>query len=147
MNTTGNLKMESQASSEIQKLDQAFFPHPWTSEQWLAFNPEHIRLMGWYAESKLIGFCLFSIVAGDNVAHLLKILVAPTLRSQGVATQFWSAIVKTLKFENVERVYLEVEAGNLAALAFYHKHGFKLLRRNKAYYSNGEDALVMELML
>ena len=43
--------------------------------------------------------------------------------------------------------YLDVREGNQPALALYRKVGFTLDGRRRAYYANGEDALMMSLLL
>lgn len=147
MNTTGKLALELFSSADVHKLDKAYFPHPWTTEQWLGLKPDQNILFTWRTQNSLIGYSLFGISTGDDVAHLFKILIAPSFREQGNAVLFWSAIVHALKIKKLSRVYLEVEASNQRAIFFYEMAGFKLLRRNKGYYSNGEDALMMELTL
>ncbi len=39
---------------------------------------------------------------------------------------------------------LETAVDNLAALAFYKRHGYSVVRTWPRYYSNGVDALVMK---
>lgn len=147
MNITGKLATEPFTTVDVLKLDEALFPHPWTFDQWNELKPDQNILFTWRTQNTLIGYCLFGISPGDDVAHLFKILISPTFRQQGNAVLFWSAIVHALKIKKLSRVYLEVEASNQRAILFYEKAGFRLLRRNKGYYSNGEDALMMELTL
>ncbi len=147
MNTTGKLGVEPFTTPDVLRLDQAFFPHPWSSEQWSELKPGQNILFTWRTQNTLIGYCLFGISSGDDVAHLFKILIDPVHRQQRNAVLFWSAIVHALKIKKLSRVYLEVEASNQRAILFYEMAGFKLLRRNKGHYSNGEDALMMELTL
>lgn len=41
---------------------------------------------------------------------------------------------------------MEVRAGNAAAIAMYQQHlGFATVGRRRAYYADGEDALLMAL--
>ena len=147
MNTTGKLAVEPVTTPDVLALDQAAFPHPWTSEQWSELKADQNILFTWRTQNTLIGYCLFGTNPGDDVAHLFKILIDPAHRQQGNAVLFWSAIVHALKIKKLSRVYLEVEVSNQRAILFYEMAGFKLLRRNKGYYSNGEDALMMELTL
>lgn len=146
MNITGNVSLES-LSPELIKLDQTFFPTPWTTKQWEELNLSTHTILGWRKEGRLTGFALLWTMEGDDTAHLLKILLLNDSRGTGESTFFWSAIVDTLKTKGFGSVYLEVEAQNLRAKAFYEKVGFKVLRKIKAYYSSGEDALTMSLTL
>ncbi len=147
MNTTGKLGLEPFLTPDVVKLDQAHFPHPWTTDQWGGLDPDQNILFTWRIQNALVGYCLFGLPPGDNVAHLFKILIDPAHRGRGNAVLFWWAMVHAMKIKKLSRIYLEVESNNIKAILFYEKAGFKLLRYNKGYYSNGEDALMMELTL
>jgi [ribosomal protein S18]-alanine N-acetyltransferase len=147
MNTTGNFQRESSPSDEVIELDQKFFPHPWTREQWSEMNPDQNHILTWRLKNELIGYGLFHFLSGDDTAHLLKILIVPDHRGSGETKKFWDTLKVYLKNAGQKSIYLEVGANNVRAIHFYEKCGFKLLRRNKAYYSNGEDALAMSMTL
>lgn len=146
MNTTGKI-FEEKVSSEVIKLDQTFFPTPWTTKQWEELDPLTHTLFTWRAGEELKGFALFWTTQYDDTAHLLKILLLNESRGTGAALIFWSYVRDELRRKGFKSVYLEVEAGNIRAKAFYEKVGFKVIRRNKAYYSSGEDALIMTVTL
>jgi ribosomal-protein-alanine N-acetyltransferase len=146
MNTTGNFILTS-PTEELIQLDQNFFPNPWTLDQWRELDPETNSLYGWKHGETLIGFALFGTIKGDETAHLYKILVHPQYRGTFDTSLFWSTILIGLKSQGFSSVYLEVKSSNSGAIRFYNKVGFTQLRRNKAYYSNGEDALIMQLTL
>jgi len=147
MNTTGKLICENLDSLEVQALDEAYFPHPWSVNQWRELNPAHHLLYSWKMEGNVIAYALFGLLPGDDTAHLYKILVLPDYRSTGKALDFWSSMADKLREHLVSRVFLEVEASNISAVRFYEKVGFRTLKKTKAYYSNGEDALMMDLTL
>ncbi|MFP5386311.1 MAG: GNAT family N-acetyltransferase [Bacteriovoracia bacterium] len=146
MNITGNFQLE-EASADVLQLDQDFFPHPWTSAQWEGLNWKTHSLYTWRERSLLVAFALFGTLPGDDAAHLYKILVLPERRGDGTAHKFWNQIARSLKDSGFFSIYLEVEASNDRAIAFYQKAGFTILRRNLGYYSNGEDALMMSATL
>ncbi len=147
MNTTGKLAIEPLTTTDVLELDLAHFPTPWSAEQWHDLNPDQTILFTFRIQKTLIGYSLFGFSPDDDVTHLFKILIDPSFQHQGNAVLFWAQIVSALKLKKLSRVYLEVEASNSRAIHFYEKTGFKLLRHNKGYYSNGEDALMMELSL
>jgi ribosomal-protein-alanine N-acetyltransferase len=43
----------------------------------------------------------------------------------------------------LDAAWLEVRAGNAAAIALYERFGFTTVGRRPGYYADGEDALVM----
>lgn len=147
MNTTGSFKHETTVSPDVVEADQSFFPNPWTNSQWQMLDLSQNVILTWRKENVLVGYALFQIVEGDDTAHLLKILILPNQRGGQSTKDFWLNILSFIKSRKCQSIYLEVEAGNGRAVSFYNRSGFKLLRRNKAYYSNGEDALTMSLTL
>lgn len=147
MNTTGKFQVETTFPDAVIELDQKYFPHPWTPDQWHELNPAQHHLFTWAVENKLVGYALFQYLTDDDTAHLLKILINPDERGSGESQRFWSAIMSFLESRDLQHVYLEVEASNARAIGFYEKCGFAVIRRNKAYYSNGDDALIMTMTL
>ena len=150
MNTTGKLREAGLAGPELNEiilLDHLHFPNPWSEQQWRELNPDQNLILAWRSQDKCQGFALFGAVPGDNTVHLYKILLHPNYRGTGMAHDFWRASCLFLKSKGIISVYLEVEADNNRAISFYEKVGFTLLRKNKGYYSNGQDALIMELTL
>lgn len=150
MNTTGKLREVNLAEpgrEQVILLDHQHFPNPWTEQQWQDLNPDQNLLLEWRPAEHCQGFALFGAVPGDNTVHLYKILLHPDYRGTGMAQDFWKAICLFLQSKGIISVYLEVEANNHRAVSFYEKVGFTLLRKNKGYYSNGQDALIMELTL
>lgn len=146
MNTTGEI-LKFPISEEIIALDHQFFPQPWTLKQWRELKPEHFRLYGHRQEGKLMGFCLFQIVPGDNLAHLLKIITDPQFQGLGITHSFWKYVCQELISTGIERVFLEVESTNSRALQFYQRQGFVFIRRVMQFYSNGDSADIMQLTL
>lgn len=147
MNTTGSFHHEIQIPDDVIRADQSFFPNPWTNNQWLELDLKQHHLLTWRKQNELIGYALFQQVSGDDTAHLLKILIIPEKRGMSFTREFWMSILTFLKGTGTHGIYLEVESNNNRAISFYNKSGFKLLRRIKGYYSNGEDALTMMLTL
>lgn len=146
MNITGKLQL-TEPSDEIIKFDLDFFSPSWTPKQWAELNPKDHKLFSWYQSENLIGFALFRILQDDDVAHLYKIIIHPDFRNKGEAQAFWLAILENLINFSCSSVYLEVNKDNAEAIRFYKKCRFETLREIKRYYSTGEDALVMRLML
>jgi|SRR5690606_23610017 len=140
MSTTGNL-------ATVIEMDQKHFPRPWKERDWLELDWAHHFLKLHSKENKIIGFALFAYVAGDDVAHLLKICVLPEYRGKGEAISFWQELLPELRSRGASSVFLEVEGSNLRAQSFYKKMGFAELRTIKGYYSDGENALVMLMKL
>lgn len=150
MNITGKLLRVQLNDPQFEKvllIDQADFPRPWNRNDWTSLDFRFHHLLIFEGRFDVDGFCLFSIVPGDDSAHLLKICLIKELRGQGKAVQFWSEILRYLEGQSVNSVFLEVESDNSDAIRFYSKVSFNRLRLIKGYYSDGKDALTMSLTL
>ena len=150
MNSIGKLlRVDSQEViiEKVKEIDQKHFPNPWSYSEWMTLNWGHHYLYIFTLEDEILGFALFSIVTGDNVAHLLKICLCPPYRGTEISKGFWISLLNELKQLGMSSVYLEVESTNLRAIKFYKKNNFEQLRVIKSFYSNGGDALTMNLTL
>lgn len=150
MSTSGKLSQHWPSEDEwfvLLHMDQAHFPRPWNLGQWQELNPDHHQLFFWKKGSEYLGFALFGLVPGDETAHLLKICLLPEVRGQSDALSFWKEMTMVLKGRQVTAIFLEVEEKNQRAQSFYKKVGFQHLRTVKAYYSDGENALLMQSTL
>lgn len=101
----------------------------------------YARLLVALTEDGVSGF-LLAWRAADEL-HLTDLGVAAPYRRRGLAR----ALVDALSRENARVVFLEVRASNAPALALYVSLGFTELDRRARYYSNGEDAVVMQRLL
>ena len=92
-----------------------------------------------------IGFLLAWAVADE--LHLMHIATHPDERRKGAAR----ALMRTLVDHAVERrsrlVLLEVRRTNRPAIRLYRSVGFSAIGVRRRYYSDGEDAIEMMLVL
>jgi [ribosomal protein S18]-alanine N-acetyltransferase len=96
--------------------------------------------------SEASGFTLWRKVVGDDLAHLLKIAIAPSLQGQGVGRSLLMGSIELLQ-GSPSRYYLEVEESNLAAISLYHRCGFSQIDRPKGFYTGGCGELAMGINL
>jgi len=137
--------LSSPLLSQVIALDHNFMAYPWSEKQWRDIDEKgHLLFVG--QREHVLAFSLFHLSSAESLAHLLKIVVAPTEQGQ-VSTDFFAMQEEYLRSQGFNRIYLEVSESNLRAQAFYRKLGFKLLHRAKSYYSDGASALMMELSL
>jgi ribosomal-protein-alanine N-acetyltransferase len=148
MNISGKLFRivpEHEDFGRVLDLDQTQFPRPWSRQDWLDLNWDNHLVLGLKLDDQLAGMALFGLVPGDETAHLLKICIEAKLRGTGSSTDFWASCQEFLRLQGVAAVYLEVESTNQRAIGFYRKLGFKTLRTIKGYYSDGTDAMTMQM--
>lgn len=95
------------------------------------------------------GFVLASCFAPE--AEILTIAVSPDHRRHGIGATLLETLCGQLPSRGIKTVFLEVAAGNTAALGLYKRFDFQEVGRRKAYYSRkgapAEDALVMRRAL
>lgn len=120
----------------IDEIECASFSEPW-SENALreALDNAAVRVIVSDDEG-VEGFIIFSMIDGE--AEVYDIAVAPESRKKGVGHALISYMLA-----RAERAFLEVREGNRAAIALYKKCGFEPVAVRRAYYSNGENAVVM----
>jgi [ribosomal protein S18]-alanine N-acetyltransferase len=85
----------------------------------------------------------FIVVHDAPTAHVITIDVAPAARRAGIGSKLLRAAEDCLLGSGSHTVGLETAVDNLAALAFYKRHGYSVIKTWPRYYSNGVDALVM----
>ena len=94
---------------------------------------------------RVVGFAVLAVAA--DVADLHRVAVAPAARRRGLGTRLVEAVVAEAVRRGCDRMLLEVEAGNAAAVALYGRFGFAEIARRPAYYGPGRDALILERAL
>ncbi|MDR2697616.1 MAG: GNAT family N-acetyltransferase [Holophagales bacterium] len=75
-------------------------------------------------------------------AELLRVAVLQTNRRTGIASRLMSESLKRLAANGCSSFRLEVRTSNLPAQKLYESLGWRQMSVRKAYYSDGEDALV-----
>ena len=91
---------------------------------------------------QLVGYAGGWVVDGD--VQILKVGVDPAWRRHGIARELLSRIASDARDLGARTCSLEVRAGNDGAQAFYRALGFESLGTRPRYYSDGEDALIMQ---
>jgi ribosomal-protein-alanine N-acetyltransferase len=82
-----------------------------------------------------------------NVGHIITIDVLPEHRRSGVGSSLLQACESRLQMQCCSSVSLETAVDNTAALSFYKRHGYRVLKTLAHYYSTGVDAFVLSKQL
>jgi ribosomal protein S18 acetylase RimI-like enzyme len=98
-------------------------------------------------KAALLGSCLLIRRADSSAARLYSIAIASAARGRGLGAKLLKKAEALARAEGSESVRLEVAAGNAAAIALYHKLGYREFGRKLAYYEDGQDALRMQKVL
>ncbi len=95
-----------------------------------------------YDGEQLLGYAGGWVV--DGQVQILKVGVDPSQRRRGIARELLARVAADARNLGAATCSLEVRAGNVGAQAFYEALGFRTLGTRPRYYSDGEDALIME---
>ncbi|SHH81038.1 ribosomal protein S18-alanine N-acetyltransferase [Ferrimonas marina] len=134
--------------SELFSLELRAHPYPWSEKTLSSCLGD-----GYWGESlqegeRLLGFYLFQQVL-DEVT-LVNICIDPNRRGQGLGRLLLERAMTKAAQRGVAQAFLEVRAGNLAALGLYRASGWQEDCRRKGYYPAGEqreDAVLMSIAL
>lgn len=145
----------SHLRNELIQLDCEHFPQTWSEELWQQLLCDSgrefylgLKLHSSDNKSLICGFALFFLNTFDHQADLIKILCRPDYRGQGHGSALLEQCqIKLSKEAGISRFDLEVEASNKAALALYHKLGYREMRRIDDYYGAGLEGVAMQKSL
>ena len=96
-------------------------------------------------EDRLAGSLTFWDVAGEG--EIANVAVHPDFWRQGIGRALVKTALEKAAELGMERVMLEVRAGNEPAQTLYRAFGFTEDGRRKGYYANGEDAILMSAIV
>ena len=93
-------------------------------------------------ELQLVGYAGGWVV--DGGVQILKVGVHPAWRRRGIARELLARVATDARDLGAAVCSLEVRASTEGARAFYGALGFRSLGARPRYYSDGEDALILE---
>ncbi len=110
------------------------------------FNKGGLKGLGAYSnKGELVAFITYSVC--DLDAEIQDLLVDKEYRKKKIATKLLDKFFEIIKSQKAQKIFLEVRESNESAINLYIKNGFILINTRKKYYSNGENALVMQKTL
>lgn len=126
-------------------LERRCFSDPWSAEAFgTVLRTPHVHLEVAEENDVLVGYFVGRAVAGEG--EILNLAVAPEARGRGFGAALLEHGLGVLTAAGAQEVFLEVRAGNAAAIALYARRGFRQVGRRARYYSRPvEDALVLRL--
>jgi len=130
--------------ARVVEIARASLPEAWTLE---GFTQELDKssCVGLVAGDPVIGLALGAIVADEM--EVLVLVVDPASRRAGVGATLLGALLDRARARGVVRCFLEVRAGNAAAIALYTREGFVEVGVRRGYYRDGQDARLMASVL
>jgi ribosomal-protein-alanine N-acetyltransferase len=147
--------MESADCREISELHGQRFARRWNDGEFQNLLMQHnvfgfvARQTNAFFSKPLGGFVLSREVAGE--AEILTVAVSEKFARLGLGWRLMQAALREASTRGGETMFLEVEAGNKAAVDLYGKLGFHKVGERPAYYAGPDGtrsaALVMSRVL
>lgn len=120
-------------------IEARSFPHPWPRQSFLD-ELGRARCVVLRRDGRVVGYLVHLLVGGE--AEILVIAVDPEARGRGLGRALLTHLVSPAGGAP-DVVHLEVRRSNAPAIALYRATGFEVVATRRAYYNDGEDALVM----
>ena len=130
----------------VAAIEAELNPQPWSEQLFseeLTLPETSRRWLVALHEGDVVGYAGSMMVAG--VAHLMNIGVTPSHQRTGIAKSLMLAMLGQLRQIGQVAMTLEVRPDNAAAIEMYGKFGFAPEGMRKAYYPDGQDAMIMWL--
>lgn len=139
-------KLRFEDIDTVAEIEKDSYPDPWHKtvfERELGLDFSHFFVGEIF--SKIVAYAeLWHIM---DEAQLTNITVVKNYRGQGLGTEMLKYVISFAKSVKIKKIFLEVRINNLPAITFYKKFGFDKIDIRKKYYSNSDDAVVMEKYL
>lgn len=122
--------------ADIQDIAQGGFEERWTDQDFAYFLCHSERMcIGVKQEGRIVAYLLALLTQGD--LDIISIATHQNALRQGHGRSLLEAAIER---PGVERIFLEVDKENAAALAFYQSMGFEIYLERKGYYGGKRDA-------
>lgn len=132
----------------ILSIESISFSSPWPRSAFMAEIKAHSWSNVFVAEQEgtIVGFMVYWSAVGE--LHLLNLAVRPEIRKQGIGSFMVETLIETATKQGNHEILLEARESNYSARRLYEGFGFENLAKRQGYYTdNGEDAIVMGLLL
>lgn len=136
-------EMKREDCQAVWNLQKQCFSIPWSMESLESmFQIDGYTNLIAFDNQKIIGYA--GIKAVFDEADITNVAVAPLMRSQGTGKALMKELLSRADQQQINRIFLEVRASNVAAIRLYEKEGFKKIDCRKNYYEKPkEDAWIM----
>ena len=136
-------EMQLDDLEQVMTIEEANFSVPSTETGFFAFllREDTLFLVAEEGE-KILGYC--GVVTVQDEGDITNVAVEKNSQNQGIGKKLLEEMFQRTQKAGVCRLFLEVRAGNAAALHLYEKMGFVQMGIRKNYYEQPvEDGVVM----
>ncbi|MEM2211112.1 MAG: ribosomal protein S18-alanine N-acetyltransferase [Nitrososphaerales archaeon] len=127
--------------NRVLEIERTSFNQPYDRNVFIYYlMNESERFLVAEVNNFVVGYIISSIL--NNVGLIISLAVDNKWRRKGIGKKLLEVAFQQLS-NKVKRVELQVRVSNESALRFYLNFGFKIEKRIKEYYPDGEDAYLM----
>jgi ribosomal protein S18 acetylase RimI-like enzyme len=90
-------------------------------------NTGHYFIIARNEENNVLGFASYSLIEKE-IFKLHKLYVLPARHGDNIGKELLDFVVNDIRFMGAKALDLNVNRYNLRAIAFYHKHHFKVIK-------------------
>ena len=123
-------EMQLDDLEQVMTIEEANFSVPWTETGFFTFLLRE--------GEKILGYC--GVVTVQDEGDITNVAVEKNSQNQGIGKKLLEEMFQRTQKAGVCRLFLEVRAGNAAALHLYEKMGFVQMGIRKNYYEQPEKA-------
>lgn len=122
--------------------NRAFNPSPWPKKIFAnLINAPRGQIKIVVLEGKIVSFLGYTTILDEQ--HVDLIATDPNFQGQGLAKK----LLQSIEEDGITRLLLEADSQNQKAVKLYESLDYTEYYRRKNYYSNGNDAILMEKQL
>lgn len=124
------------------------YEHPWTKRIFIDCLRAGYQCWVLANKQKIVAHGVMSVAIGE--CHLLTLCVHPDFQRHGYGRKVFKLLLDRAHKLDASECFLEVRAGNDAAITLYKSMGFAVIGERKNYYPGNEgreDALIMSRSL
>lgn len=125
------------------EIEKSLYKDPWNKEAYLrdlendiAYNYVLVH------DDVILGYYGFWIMF-DNI-DITKVSIRKELQGKGLSNILMKDFFSRISNLDIKSITLEVRVSNIKAINLYKKYGFKEISVRKKYYSDSEDALILQ---
>jgi len=136
-------KMTPAHLPQIHAIECHSFSDPWQIDD-ILFEMQQDRAVSLVAllNDKVVGYVTMRHLV--NEGHIGNIAVHEDYRKSGIGSALIEGLIREAEAQEMVGMTLEVRVGNRAAMALYHKYGFKVEGYRRGFYRDPkEDAAIM----
>jgi ribosomal-protein-alanine N-acetyltransferase len=127
----------------VMAIEKRAFVHPWSREVFAReLRVPFSKVVLARIRDEIVGYACRWLHA--DAVEIQNVAVHPDWRRRSIGRQLVEALLAEARAAGVGRALLEVRSTNRPALSLYHKLGFRETGTRPGYYSDGEDAVLME---